>query len=205
MTMNDKFLKNWSSCLLILFALITLSACGDDDGPAFVFDRNGNCTAASVTPLSQKEFNQQVVGSGWKHLSTYEIDTNGNPSGKEYYKEMDGSSPTDFYFESATSLKGYLFVDALPASGYRTYSYTYDEESNCLLSPNSDKQLTLRQIVYLRGDLMRVLIYLGQRSTGGGTMRYVYGYSTYQRMTEKELAACQENHPVDFDGKNSIF
>ena len=61
--MNNKFLKNWSSCLLILFALITLSACGDDDGPAFVFDRNGNCSAASVTPLSQKEFNQQVVGS----------------------------------------------------------------------------------------------------------------------------------------------
>ena len=191
---------------LLLLTLLSLAACGDDDhGPSFLFDKNGNCTAASVTPLSQKEFNQQVVGSGWKHLSTYEIDTNGNPSGKEYYEDMIGSSPTDFYFESATSLKAYFFVDALPASGYRTYSYAYDEEDNTLWSIESSKQLDLRQIVYLRGDLMRVLIYLGQRSTGGGTMRYIYGYSTYQRMTEKELAACQESHPADFDGKNSII
>ena len=201
MTMNNKNLTKWSSCLLILFALITLSACGDDDSPAFVFDRNGNCTAASVTSLSQKDFNLQVVGSGWKHLSTYEIDTNGNPSGKEYYEDMIGSSPTDFYFESATSLKAYFFADAIPASGYKTHNYTYEEEDNTFWSIDSSKLLNLRQIVYLRGDLMKVLIYLGQRSTGGGTMRYIYGYSTYQRMTEKELAACQESHPVNFDGK----
>ena len=78
-------------------------------------------------------------------------------------------------------------------------------KDNTLWSIDSSKQLDLRQIIYLRGDLMRVLIYLGQRSTGGGTMRYIYGYSTYQRMTEKELAACQESHPADFDGKNSII
>ena len=176
--MNNNLLRNWNCCLLTLFALITLSACGGDDGPAFLFDRNGGCMAASPVPLSQKNFNQQVVGSGWKHLSTYEINTNGNPIGQEYYEELLGISPTDYYFESATSLKGYFYADAIPARGYRT---------------------DLRQIGHLKGDQMKVLVYLGQRSTGGGTMRYVYGYSTYQRMTEKELAACQENHPINFD------
>lgn len=196
--MNNNLLRNWNCCLLTLFALITLSACGGDDGPAFLFDRNGGCMAASPVPLSQKNFNQQVVGSGWKHLSTYEINTNGNPIGQEYYEELLGS-PTDYYFESATSLKGYFYADAIPARGYRIYSYAYDEENNTLVAADPDRQPGLRQIVHLKGDQMKVLVYLGQRSTGGGTMRYVYGYSTYQRMTEKELTACQENHRINFD------
>ena len=198
---NNNPLMTWSKGLLLLLTLFVMTACGDDDVPAFVFDRYGNCTATSVTPLSQKDFNLQVVGSGWKHLSTYEIDTNGNPTGKEYYEERIGVSPTDYYFESTTSLKAYLFADAIPASGYKTYSYRYNEEGNTLGSADSTKSLSLLQIVNLRGDLMKVLVYLGQRSVGGGTMRYVYGYSTYQRMTEKELTNCQETHPVNFDGE----
>ncbi len=197
--MNNNPLMTWSKSLLLLFTLVVMTACGDDDGPAFMFDRYGNCTATSVTPLSQKDFNLQVVGSGWKHLSTFEIGTNGNPTGKEYYEEQVGVGPTDYYFESATSLKGYFYADAIPARGYRIYSYAYDEENNTLVAADPDRQPGLRQIVHLKGDQMKVLVYLGQRSTGGGTMRYVYGYSTYQRMTEKELTACQENHRINFD------
>ena len=199
--MNNNPLMTWSKSLLLLFTLVVMTACGDDDGPAFMFDRYGNCTATSVTPLSQKDFNLQVVGSGWKHLSTFEIDTNGNPTGKEYYEEKVGVSPTDYYFESATSLKAYFYADAIPASGYKTYSYQYEEENNTLGSSDSTKPLSFLQIVYLRGDIMKALVYLGQRSIGGGTMRYIYGYSTYQRMTEKELTTCQETHSVNFDGK----
>ncbi len=199
--MNNNPLMTWSKSLLLLFTLVVMTACGDDDGPAFMFDRYGNCTATSVTPLSQKDFNLQVVGSGWKHLSTFEIGTNGNPTGKEYYEEKVGVSPTDYYFESATSLKAYFYADAIPASGYKTYSYQYEEENNTLGSSDSTKPLSFLQIVYLRGDIMKALVYLGQRSIGGGTMRYIYGYSTYQRMTEKELTTCQETHSVNFDGK----
>lgn len=199
--MNNNPLMTWSKSLLLLFTLVVMTACGDDDGPAFMFDRYGNCTATSVTPLSQKDFNLQVVGSGWKHLSTFEIGTNGNPTGKEYYEEMVGVSPTDYYFESATSLKAYFYADAIPASGYKTYSYQYEEENNTLGASDSTKPLSFLQIVYLRGDIMKALVYLGQRSIGGGTMRYIYGYSTYQRMTEKELTTCQETHSVNFDGK----
>ena len=199
--MNNNPLMTWSKSLLLLFTLVVMTACGDDDGPAFMFDRYGNCTATSVTPLSQKDFNLQVVGSGWKHLSTFEIDTNGNPTGKEYYEEKVGVSPTDYYFESATSLKAYFYADAIPASGYKTYSYQYEEENNTLGSSDSTKPLSFLQIVYLRGNIMKALVYLGQRSIGGGTMRYIYGYSTYQRMTEKELTTCQETHSVNFDGK----
>lgn len=199
--MNNNPLMTWSKSLLLLFTLVVMTACGDDDGPAFMFDRYGNCTATSVTPLSQKDFNLQVVGSGWKHLSTFEIGTNGNPTGKEYYEEKVGVSPTDYYFESATSLKAYFYADAIPASGYKTYSYQYEEENNTLGSSDSMKPLSFLQIVYLRGDIMKALVYLGQRSIGGGTMRYIYGYSTYQRMTEKELTTCQETHSVNFDGK----
>lgn len=199
--MNNNPLMTWSKSLLLLFTLVVMTACGDDDGPAFMFDRYGNCTATSVTPLSQKDFNLQVVGSGWKHLSTFEIGTNGNPTGKEYYEEKVGVSPTDYYFESATSLKAYFYADAIPASGYKTYSYQYEEENNTLGASDSTKPLSFLQIVYLRGDIMKALVYLGQRSIGGGTMRYIYGYSTYQRMTEKELTTCQETHSVNFDGK----
>ena len=199
--MNNNPLMTWSKSLLLLFTLVVMTACGDDDGPAFMFDRYGNCTATSVTPLSQKDFNLQVVGSGWKHLSTFEIGTNGNPTGKEYYEEKVGVSPTDYYFESATSLKAYFYADAIPASGYKTYSYQYEEENNTLGSSDSTKPLSFLQIVYLRGNIMKALVYLGQRSIGGGTMRYIYGYSTYQRMTEKELTTCQETHSVNFDGK----
>lgn len=199
--MNNNPLMTWSKSLLLLFTLVVMTACGDDDGPAFMFDRYGNCTATSVTPLSQKDFNLQVVGSGWKHLSTFEIGTNGNPTGKEYYEEKVGVSPTEYYFESATSLKAYFYADAIPASGYKTYSYQYEEENNTLGSSDSTKPLSFLQIVYLRGDIMKALVYLGQRSIGGGTMRYIYGYSTYQRMTEKELTTCQETHSVNFDGK----
>lgn len=186
----------WRALFVLLLGLLGCSACSDDDGPAFLFDNQGECYAASVNALSKEDFARQVVGFGWKHVSTYEINTGGNPSGKEYYTGLVGVTPSTYYFESNHALKEYLYVDALPARGFRTRTYAFEEGSNKILS---ETQIAPRQIVSLKGDVMKLIVYIGLQSTGGGTYRHIYGYATYHRMTDKELTACQEQYTIDFD------
>lgn len=168
-----------------------LSSCSDDDGWTFRFDENGECYAPSVSPISQAEFEEKVVGNAWQHVSTHEIGRDGKCLPVEYYEEMCGGGPTTYFFENSNTLTSYYYADAIPASGFRTSAYNYEAGANRITTTGSTAIL---QLLSTDGKRMEVIKYLGVR--GDGTE--VYGYAIYRKMSQEELERCQKNYPVDF-------
>lgn len=184
-----KSFKLWR-VLGILLGLIVCSSCGDDDEfPTFKFDEDGMCYYPSVSAISKESFGETVVGYGWKHVSTYEVGENGECLKQEYYAGLNGVGPHHRYFESPSSLKTYMYVDAYPVNGFRTSAYEYMDANRVV----ADNQHVILQIISVDKDVLKVLEYLAVRADGTN----VYGYVTYKRMTEQELKECQKAYPVD--------
>lgn len=184
--------RNALQLLSLLFLLPLLTACNDDpDLPVFRFDGQGICYAPDVATISPERFRQAVVGFGWKHVSTYEITSDGHCLTKEYYQDIVGAGPTQYYFEDDQQLKAYFYIDAIPASGYYTYTYQY-LDGNRIMKGNND--LPELQILSIDGDRMTAIRHMGIHSDGTD----FYGYVTYHKMTDEELQACQKDYPTDF-------
>lgn len=173
-----------------LLCICGLAGCKEEefDVPTFVFDDNGVCYSSSVVPVSQEDFECRVVGYGWKHVSTYEIGHDGQCVPEDYYKDLIGIGPEWYYFESASSLKSYMYVDAYPAWGFMAYNYRLEEANRIMVN---DK--TYMQLLSVDGDVMRIVKYLGVHSDGDK----IYGYATYRRMTAEELEEVQDEYDVN--------
>lgn len=176
--------------------LAVLASCSDDEELLFKFDANGECYYPSASALSKERFEKEVVGYGWKHVSTYEIAPNGECLKEEYYSEIVGGGPSHYYFESPTSLKTYLYMNSYPASGFLTSTYEYTDANRVV----TNGEHTALQIISVDGRLLKAVEYLGMLSYG----TKVYGYATYQRMTEQELAECQQYYSVDFSNLKEL-
>ena len=184
------------SFIITLLCAVTFAACNKEDiYPKFAFDENGECYTPDADYISMEEFNSSVVGYGWKHVITHEIDGNGKCSTKDYYEDLIGGGPSQYYFETSSSLKEYMYVDAFPAHGYFTYSYNYEEGNR--VSQNG--HLVMR-IVSLKEDIMKIIEYLGIRADG----IKIYGYSTYKRMSSEELTKVQNTYPTDLSNIKSL-
>ena len=180
----------------MLFLLVGYSSCSDDEGLHFEFDASGECYYPSVSSLSKERFEEAVVGYGWKHVSTYEITSSGECLKKEYYTDIDGAAPSHYYFESPTSLKTYLFMNSYPANGFLTSTYEYMDANRVV----TDGEHTALQIISVDDRLMKVVRYMGMLSYG----TKIYGYTTYQRMTEEELEAYQRHYSIDFSNLKEL-
>ena len=114
--------KQLTSILLVFLCIFCFTSCNHDDVnfPTFTFNENGECEPASVTPISSARFEEAVVGYGWKHVHTYEINPDGTCQTQDYYQDLTGAGPTQYYMESNSSLKKYMYIDAYPAWGFRT-------------------------------------------------------------------------------------
>ena len=184
------------SFIIILLCTVTFAACNKEDiYPTFAFDENGECYTPDADYISMEEFNSSVVGYGWKHVITHEIDGNGKCSTKDYYEDLIGGGPSQYYFETSSLLKEYMYVDAFPAHGYFTYSYNYEEGNRV----SQDGHLVMR-IVSFKGDIMKIIEYLGIRADG----IKIYGYSTYKRMNSEELTKVQNTYPTDLSNIKSL-
>lgn len=183
--------------LSILLGLVVCSSCNDDDVfPTFKFDGDGTCYYPSVSAISKESFGETVVGYGWKHICTYEIEETGECLKKEYYADLDGGGPHHYYFESATSLKTYMYMDAYPVNGFMTSAFEYMDANRVV----GNNQRAILQIVSVDKDLLKVVEYLAVRADG----TKVYGYVTYKRMTEQELKECQKSYPVDLSNLRAL-
>lgn len=184
------------SFIIALLCAVSFSSCDKEDiYPTFSFDENGECYIPDATNISTEEFESTVVGYGWKHVITYEIGSNGKCSSKDYYEDLVGGGPSQYYFESSEALKEYIYADAIPAHGYLTYAYEYENGNRV----SNNGNLVMR-IVSLKGDIMKVIDYLGIRADGVK----IYGYSTYKRMSSKELTEVQNAYPTDLSNIKSL-
>ncbi len=184
------------SFIIALLCAVSFASCDKEDiYPTFSFDTNGECYIPDVANISTEEFESSVVGYGWKHVITHEIGSDGKCSTKDYYEDLIGGGPSQYYFESSESLKEYMYVDAFPAHGYFTYAYEYENGNRV----SNNGNLVMR-IVSLKGDIMKVIDYLGIRADGVN----IYGYSTYKRMSSKELTEVQNAYPTDLSNIKSL-
>ena len=112
--------------VLVLFASLFVASCNNDDeesleqefahvldnhGVAYSFSDNGNCFGDGGG-IGQADFNKMFIGHGWKHYATWEIDKNGKRQSGEYYSNMIGVTPENYYFDSDTKLTTYFNSDA---------------------------------------------------------------------------------------------
>lgn len=184
------------SFIIALLCAVSFASCDKEDiYPTFSFDVNGECYIPDAANISTEEFESSVVGYGWKHVITHEIGSDGKCSTKDYYEDLIGGGPSQYYFESSESLKEYMYVDAFPAHGYFTYAYEYENGNRV----SNNGNLVMR-IVSLKGDIMKVIDYLGIRADGVN----IYGYSTYKRMSSKELTELQNAYPTDLSNIKSL-
>lgn len=184
------------SFIIALLCVVSFASCDKEDiYLTFSFDANGECYIPDAANISTEEFESSVVGYGWKHVITHEIGSDGKCSTKDYYEDLIGGGPSQYYFESSESLKEYMYVDAFPAHGYFTYAYEYENGNRV----SNNGNLVMR-IVSLKGDIMKVIDYLGIRADGVN----IYGYSTYKRMSNKELTEVQNAFPTDLSNIKSL-
>ena len=194
-TIVTKAMKFYSF-IISLLCVVFFAACNKEDVyPTFSFDENGECYIPDISNISMEEFESSVVGYGWKHINTHEIGSDGKCSTKDFYEDLVGGGPSQYYFESSKSLKEYIYADAIPAHGYLTYAYKYENGNRV----SNNGNLVMR-IVSLKGDVMKIIDYLGIRADGVK----LYGYSTYRRMNSGELKEVQNAYPDDLSNMKSL-
>ena len=140
-----KKLKFFIGLVLVLFASLFFASCNDDveetmeqewahvldnHGVAYSFSDNGNCFGDGGG-IGQADFNKMFIGHGWKHYATWEIDKNGKRKSAEYYSNMLGLAPEQYYFDSDTKLTTYFNSDADGGAVKKTeVAYTFNGRYN---------------------------------------------------------------------------
>lgn len=203
-----KNLKSFVGLTFVLFASLFVASCNDDveetleqewtsvldnHESAYVYDDNGNCFGDGGG-ISKENFDKMFIGRGWKHYGTWEIDKNGKRLTKEYYKDMYGTAPENYYFDSSTKLTTYYWSDA--AGGVikkNEMAYTFNNNYNntrrtvLLLDSNNYLQITGWT---LGSQPSFCMVHPLAKSADGAT---IYGVSIYVQMTDKELKTMQNS------------
>ena len=176
-----------------LLATTTLVGCdnsGDDDinKPTTCYF-GGWIDLQKIPTITKETFKRQIVGKGWKHVFTQEMNANGTIEQKSYYKGLIGINPIDFYF-SEGSVTSFIYSDALNENVKTTNDYNYDETTNTIQLFNT-KAHNYR-ILECDGTNLSIIQFLGYKNDGTGKLTETYGVSKYRKMTTQELEEMQK-------------
>ena len=203
-----KNLKSFVGLVLVLFASLFVASCNDDDeetleqqwahvldnhGDAYYFSDNGECWGDGGG-IGQANFDKMFIGHGWKHYATWEIDKNGKRQSGEYYSNMIGATPVNYYFDSDTKLTTYFNSDADGGAVKKNeVTYTFNDRYNG--TPRTVLLLDNNEYIQITGWTLGAqptfcMVHpLGVKADGAT----VYGVSLYVQMTDKELKAMQDS------------
>lgn len=203
-----KKLKFFIGLVLVLFASLFFASCNDDDeesleqewahvldnhGVAYSFSDNGNCFGDGGG-IGQADFNKMFIGHGWKHYATWEIDKNGKRKSAEYYSNMLGLAPENYYFDSDTKLTTYFNSDADGGAVKKTeVAYTFNGRYNG--TSRTVLLLDNNEYIQITGWTLGVqpifcMVHPLATKADGTTL---YGVSLYVQMTDKKLKAMQDS------------
>lgn len=177
---------NICTALLLTLAAATLTSCGEDDELAIPMPQH--MTAGYVMAA--------LDGKGWKHVESHEIKSNGTPEKQDYWHGLTGGGPVQYSF-AGDSVTTYSYIDAYPISGYRKRKYTYNEQTNQLMTGGNE----MFRIISVSANELRLIKY--QAIKGDGTKIYVY--SVYRAMNGSELASLARSYPYDLDSLNDKY
>ena len=203
-----KKLKFFIGLILVLFASLFFASCNDDveetmeqewahvldnHGVAYSFSDNGNCFGDGGG-IGQADFNKMFIGHGWKHYATWEIDKNGKRKSAEYYSNMLGLAPENYYFDSDTKLTTYCRSN-IPGGAVKknevTYTFNgrYNGTSRTVLLLDNNEYIQITGWTLGAQPTFCMVHPLGVKADGAT----VYGVSLYVQMTDKELKAMQDS------------
>ena len=203
-----KNLKYFVGLVLVLFASLFFASCNDDEeetmeqewahvldnhGVAYSFSDNGNCFGDGGG-IGQADFNKMFIGHGWKHYATWEIDKNGKRKSAEYYSNMLGLAPENYYFDSDTKLTTYYRSDISGGAVKKnevTYTFNgrYNGTPRTVLLLDNNKYIQITGWTLGAQPTFCMVHPLGIEADG----TTVYGVSLYVQMTDKELKAMQDS------------
>lgn len=219
-------MKLRKSLLLMLMALIGVTACSVDDvddnrviidpsgKPMFQFDDNGvpyYYGAPNLPKEMQRDLQKEFVGYGWKWMQTNEIKEDGWVSITPYYDGVYGISPSSYYIESTNRLVRYFHSDAVNADAYWQSGYAMDITTGVLANSDALLGTVNPWSIYLKvwaayglnGKwYMSCVEPLCTRTADDGQMKLVWGVSYYVRMTDAELLEMQKKHTFDYSHVN---
>lgn len=203
-----KNLKYFVGLVLVLFASLFFASCNDDveesleqewahvldnHGVAYSFSDNGNCFGDGGG-IGQADFNKMFIGHGWKHYATWEIDKNGKRKSAEYYSNMLGLAPENYYFDSDTKLTTYCRSN-IPGGAVKKNEVTYTFNGRYNGTPRTVLLLDNNEYIQITGWTLGAqpifcMVHPLATKADGTT---VYGVSLYVQMTDKELKAMQDS------------
>ena len=203
-----KKLKFFIGLVLVLFASLFFASCNDDveetmeqewahvldnHGVAYSFSDNGNCFGDGGG-IGQADFNKMFIGHGWKHYATWEIDKNGKRKSAEYYSNMLGLAPENYYFDSDTKLTTYFRSD-ISGGAVKKNEVTYTFNGRYNGTPRTVLLLDNNEYIQITGWTLGAqptfcMVHPLATKADGTT---VYGVSLYVQMTDKELKAMQDS------------
>lgn len=202
--------KLFFAFVAVLFAAV-FASCNDDEditleseyldvldnhGDLFPFDASGR--PYGYGGISEENFNKYIAGRGWKCEGTWKINDDGTRSKTNYYENMVGVSPSDFYFASDGTGKEYFFSDAYNEYVCHSFKWSFKndkdaDESSCIAYSNYD----FMQVVGWSQGVLCVIRQLSLNSDGKKT----YAVEIYKEMSDKELASHNEKYSAVDDSE----
>ena len=163
--------------LFILLASLTFTvACNDEVEPNDVTFQveNGEVKPVGMKKIPATTFAEQICGYGWLCTEAHIINEDGCVESQNFYDGLVGMNPPMYYFDNQ-ELTEFIWMDAIPADGYRTMGYQYDEETNTVNIAN--------------GSTLTILSCNGEKGTMKALSRPTRSYMVqhFRRMSEQEL------------------
>ena len=144
--------------------------------------------------ISKENFEKVIVGHGWKHYGTWEIDKYGKRLPLEYYHNTIGVSPDNYYFDSNTNLTIYYRSNTAGSAIKKsevayTFNGKYKGTSRTVLLLDNKNYIQITG--WARGEqpVFCMVHPLAVKSNG----ETLYGVSIYVQMTDTELKSMQES------------
>jgi len=138
-----------------------------------------------------------LVGKGWKHVESHEIQANGKPKTVDYYEDMMGVSPYHYYFDTDSTLTEYTFSDAIPGNVKHHQNWAYHSDYDVIdvysQVPTTEPSCII-QIIFFSENSMWLTQNIGSRANDNGSSTRVYVLSHYEKMTDKELQDYQTSY-----------
>ncbi len=133
--------------------------------------------------LTAHDFNNIVVGNGWKETRSYRILDHGGLDSVDYWKNRDGGAPENHEFKSDKVIT-YYWDSSAPALTHRERQYSYDENENLI---TFDGFTAMRVIHWKTNELKVVKRAAVTYDDKEKELKNVFLYVTLKRMTTEEL------------------
>lgn len=215
------------SVLMALACVFTLPGCdttnGNDDpfvicpdpgdspfDKTYTMDGDGCCILESTNKYTEEEIRKEVVGYGWKVVGTYEVQKDGRLSRQDYWKDMIGGGPTDYWFETESRLVGF-HNHSDTAQKYNKTEWYYDAKRGFVWRGSKYSNQTpdekYMQVINIYASGSDAYMYTMQRIavqvTDGNKLTPVFAMVVYKRMTDSELKKMKTDAQYDADKDNN--